>query len=81
MCNRFRSIKDWSEIPRRLLTGRRLNFEFNPNVAPTELVPVLVADEGVVLARFGIHRLGSGDKPRPPLLTTRAPARCSSRRA
>jgi hypothetical protein len=26
---------------------------------------------GVVLARFGIHRLGSGDKPRPPLLNVR----------
>src|SRR6185295_6922255 len=48
-----------------------LNFEFNPNVAPTELVPVLVAGEGVILARFGINRLGSGDKPRPPLLNVR----------
>jgi putative SOS response-associated peptidase YedK len=36
-----------------------------------ELVPVLVAGEGLVLARFGIHRLGSGDKPRPPLLNVR----------
>jgi putative SOS response-associated peptidase YedK len=26
---------------------------------------------GVVLARFGINRLGSGDKPRPPLLNVR----------
>jgi hypothetical protein len=34
---------------------------------------VLVAGEGVVLARFGIHRLGSGDKPRPPLLNVREP--------
>ena len=43
MCNRFRSVKDWSEIPRRLYDGPRLNFEFNPNVAPTELVPVFMA--------------------------------------
>src|SRR3954447_958191 len=61
MCNRFRSIKDWSEIPRRLLTGRRLNFEFNPNVAPTELVP----------ARFGITLTGKDGKPRQPLLNAR----------
>jgi putative SOS response-associated peptidase YedK len=71
MCNRFRSIKEWSDIPRRFHSGPRLNFEFNPNVAPTELVPILVAGEGVVLARFGINRLGSGGKPRPPLLNVR----------
>ena len=71
MCNRFRSIREWSDIPRQYHSGPRLNFEFNPNVAPTELVPVLVAGEGVVLARSGIHRLGSGDKPRPPLLNVR----------
>ena len=71
MCNRFRSIREWSDIPRRYHSGPRLNFEFNPNVAPTELVPVLVAGEGIVLARFGINRLGSGDRPRPPLLNVR----------
>ena len=63
---------EWSDIPRHLHIGSRINFEFNPNVAPTELVPVLVAGEGIVLARFGIHRLGSGEKPRPPLLNVRA---------
>ena len=71
MCNRFRSIKEWSDIPCRFHSGPRLNFEFNPNVAPTELVPVLVTGQGVVLARFGINRLGSADKPRPPLLNVR----------
>src|SRR6476619_2518328 len=45
MCNRFRSIKEWSDIPRRFHSGPRLNFEFNPNVAPTELVPILVAGQ------------------------------------
>jgi hypothetical protein len=68
MCNRFRSIREWSDIPRDLYRGPRINFEFNPNVAPTELVPVLVAGDGVVLARFGIHVTGPGGKPRPPLL-------------
>jgi putative SOS response-associated peptidase YedK len=53
----------------RLLTKR--GTDWSAHVAPTELVPVLVAGEGVVLARFGIHRLGSGDKPRPPLLNVR----------
>jgi putative SOS response-associated peptidase YedK len=71
MCNRFRSIREWSDIPRRFHSGPRLNFEFNPNVAPTELVPILVAGDGVMLARFGINRLGSGDKSRPPLLNVR----------
>ena len=49
----------------------RANFEFNPNVAPTEIVPVLIAGNGVVMARFGINKTGPGGKPRPPLLNAR----------
>ena len=64
MCNRFRSIREWSDIPRDLYRGPRINFEFNPNVAPTEIVPVLAAGNGVVLARFGIHMTGPAGKPR-----------------
>ena len=71
VCNRFRSIHEWSQIPRQLYSGPRVNFEFNPNVAPTETVPVLIAGNGVVLARFGIHRNGPNGKPRPPLLNAR----------
>jgi putative SOS response-associated peptidase YedK len=71
MCNRFRSIRAWSDIPRHYHSGPLLNFEFNPNVAPTELVPIVVAGEGVVLARFGINRTGPGGKLRPPLLNAR----------
>jgi putative SOS response-associated peptidase YedK len=71
MCNRFRSIHEWSQIPRQLYGGPRVNFEFNPNVAPTEAVPALIAGNGVVLARFGIHRGGPNGKPRPPLLNAR----------
>jgi putative SOS response-associated peptidase YedK len=67
MCNRFRSIRAWSDIPRHHHRGPRLNFEFNPNVAPTELVPIIVAGEGVVLARFGINRPGPGGKSKPLL--------------
>lgn len=52
MWNRFRSIHEWSQILRQLYSGPRVNFEFNPNVAPTETVPVLIAGNGVVLARF-----------------------------
>jgi putative SOS response-associated peptidase YedK len=48
-----------------------VNFECNPNVASTETVPVLIAGNGVVLARFGIHRNGPNGKPRPPLLNAR----------
>jgi hypothetical protein len=36
------------------VSQRAARFEFNPNVAPTELVPVLLAGEGIVLARFGL---------------------------
>ena len=71
MCNRFRSISEWSQIPRQLYSGPRVNFEFNPNLAPTETVLVLIAGNGVVVARFGIHRNGPDGKPRPPLLNAR----------
>ena len=75
MCNRFRSIHEWSEIPRRLQVRTRLNFAFNPNVAPTELVPVFLGtpegDPEPVIARFGINLTGKDGKPRPPLLNAR----------
>ena len=70
MCNRFRSIKEWSDIPRHFHSGPRLNFEFNPNVAPTELVPIVVANGGVVIARFGINLTGPSGKSRLPLDST-----------
>src|SRR5947209_15681362 len=74
MCNRFRGIKDWSEIPRQL-APRLLNFEYNPNVAPTEQVPAFLAERGRPLAtrmaRFGINLASSGGKRRPPLLNAR----------
>ena len=71
MCNRFRSIEEWSEIPRDLYSGLRLNFEYNPNVAPTETVPALIAGNGAAIARFGINRLLPSGKPRAPLLNIR----------
>jgi putative SOS response-associated peptidase YedK len=71
MCNRFRSIREWSQIPRDLYSGARINFAFNPNVAPTETVPVLIAGDGVVMARFGINMAAPTGKPRPPLLNAR----------
>jgi putative SOS response-associated peptidase YedK len=74
MCNRFRGIKDWSEIP-RTLTKKLLNFDYNPNVAPTEQVPAFLAERGKPLetkmARFGIAFAPSGGKKRPPLLNAR----------
>jgi putative SOS response-associated peptidase YedK len=74
MCNRFRGLKDWSEIP-RVLARARLNFEYNPNVAPTESVPAFLAERGkpseTKLARFGINLTATGGKKRPPLLNAR----------
>jgi len=69
MCNRFRSIHEWSQIPRQLYSGPRVNFEFNPNVAPTEIVPVLIAGDGVGALRH--KEIGADGKSRPPLLNAR----------
>src|ERR1700745_3386793 len=50
--------KDRSALPRQL-GGRKINLEYNPNVAPTEQVPVFLRerDKAVTtrLARFGIN--------------------------
>ena len=58
MCNRIRGLKEWSEIP-RTLGARLINYEYNPNVAPTERVPAFLAERGkpleTRLARFGIN--------------------------
>jgi putative SOS response-associated peptidase YedK len=74
MCNRFRGIKDWSEIPRKL-TQQRLNFAYNPNVAPTEQVPAFLAERGKPMAtkltRFGINLAAAAGKKRSPLLNAR----------
>lgn len=59
MCNRFRSLREFSELPRYFQTGPLLNFEFNPNVCPTESVPAWLTDKGkpptARMARFGIE--------------------------
>jgi putative SOS response-associated peptidase YedK len=78
MCNRFRGLKEWSDIPRSLARSL-LNFPYNPNVAPTEQVPAFLAERGkplvTKLARFGINlaaKDGKTDgKKRPPLLNAR----------
>ncbi|HEY7300352.1 MAG TPA: SOS response-associated peptidase [Xanthobacteraceae bacterium] len=74
MCNRIRGLKEWRDIPRSL-AGKLINFEYNPNVAPTERVPVFMAerDKPVVakLARFGINLPTKDGKRRPPLLNAR----------
>jgi putative SOS response-associated peptidase YedK len=74
MCNRIRGLKDWSDLPRDL--GRTLvNFEYNPNVAPTEQVPAFLAERGkppvTRLARFGIVLQRKNGKRRAPLLNIR----------
>ena len=66
MCNRIRGLKEWREIPRDLANKPLVNFEYNPNVAPTEMVPAFLADaeKPIVakLARFGINRPGRDGK-------------------
>jgi putative SOS response-associated peptidase YedK len=74
MCNRIRGLKELSEIPRTLARSL-INFEYNPNVAPTEQVPAFLAERGkdlvTKLARFGINLKNTGGKKRPPLLNAR----------
>jgi putative SOS response-associated peptidase YedK len=74
MCNRIRGLKEWSEIP-RTLAGKLINFDYNPNVAPTEQVPAFLAERGkplvTRLARFGINLSAKDGKKRPPLLNAR----------
>jgi len=74
MCNRIRGLKEWRDIPRSL-AGTLINFQYNPNVAPTEQVPAFIAerDKPVVtrLARFGINLPARDGKKRPPLLNAR----------
>jgi putative SOS response-associated peptidase YedK len=83
MCNRIRGLKEWSDIPRSL-TRSLINFEYNPNVAPTEQVPAFLAERGKPLAtrmaRFGINLASSGGKRRPPC-STPARTRCDAARS
>lgn len=57
MCARFRSIKDYKQIPLRQPDWPLLNFEFNPNVAPTEEVPIIITNGDLITltkGRFGL---------------------------
>ena len=64
MCNRFRSIHAAENSPRALREALRFNFEFNPNVAPTDVVPVYMArldgPPQAVMARFGVSKAQGG---------------------
>ncbi len=74
MCARFRSIEDYAQLPHILRWNALPNFEFNPNVAPTEQVPIFLTDAGEKVARlgrFGIPMSGPDGKPRAPLLNNR----------
>jgi putative SOS response-associated peptidase YedK len=58
-----------------MFAAHRLNFEYNPNVAPTERVPAFLAERekplNPKLARFGIDLAASAGKKRPALLNAR----------
>jgi len=44
MCNRIRGLREWSELPRSLTRLPLVNFDYNPNVAPTEQVPAFLSE-------------------------------------
>ena len=57
-------------------SGVDARAEFNPNAAPTELVLILVAGDGVVLARFG-HSQGRPDGSRVRRCSMCVPMECA----
>ena len=58
MCNRFRSMSNAEEIAQRYKAFVKINFPDNPNVAPTDEVPIIALDQErgrkARLARFGL---------------------------
>jgi putative SOS response-associated peptidase YedK len=75
MCNHIRGLQEWSELPRALTRLPLINFDYNPNVAPTEQVPAFLAERdkplACKLARFGITLPATSVRKRPPLLNVR----------
>jgi len=71
-------LKEWRDIPRSL-TGKLINFEYNPNVAPIEQVPAFIAERdkpvAARLARFGIN-LPAKDGKSVRRCSTRGPTAC-----
>ena len=63
------------EARSRILAQKRLNFDYNPNVAPTEQVSAILAERGkpveTRMARFGIAFPPREGKKRPRLLNAR----------
>ena len=74
MCNRIRNVQQFLDISLALNVAR-INSEYNPNVAPTEMTPTVQMCQGkgrkAKLARFGINLKSTDGKPRPPLLNSR----------
>lgn len=66
MCNRIRSIQNADKVAERYKIPFRINFEPNPNVAPTDNAPIIrtSSSEGrkAQLARFGMIPSWAKDK-------------------
>ena len=57
MCGRFRSVRDIERLAEEFGMLEPLNFPFNPNVAPTDAVPIVTSQskgKKLELARFGL---------------------------
>lgn len=74
MCNRIRNVQHLLDIALAMNVAR-INSEYNPNVAPTEMTPAILAGieakPKAQLARFGINLKSADGKKRPPLLNSR----------
>ena len=77
MCTRFRTVADLERLLEEYGITSRVNYEYNPNVAPTETVPIIRTSKSegkkITLARFGLVPPWSKTaKPIPPMVNARA---------
>lgn len=76
MCARMKSVKDFLQLPRLMPDWTQPNFEFNPNLAPTESTVIIrtSTSEGLKLdiARFGlVHSWAKDTKSAYKYINTR----------
>jgi putative SOS response-associated peptidase YedK len=76
MCARVKSIKDFAQLPRLMPDWTQPNFEFNPNLAPTESTVIIRSSQTdglkLDLARFGlVHSWAKDTKSAYKYINTR----------
>lgn len=76
MCARLRGLKNLEQLKAIQQAWERLNFEYNPNIAPTDTTPIIrTSSEGpkAEIARFGlVHSWAKDTKSAFKYINTRA---------